>query len=152
MEKWEPTFAEKPTDEDTASELLDEYDSLKKWDWSASKPPTADNVEYYLSHLGNCEPGTDGVPPPAWKHSGPAGKDYITDLTHATLSGKPLPKKAQEGLFVFAPKGDATAEEKVSHSAYRKPKDLRPIALQNEDRKTVAGILNWCILPTVILF
>ena len=149
---WEPTFTEKPIDEDAASVLLDEYESLKTWDWSASKPPTADNVDYYLSHLGNCEPGTDGVPPPAWKHSGPAGRDYITDLTDAALSGKPLPKKAQEGLFVFAPKGDATAEENMTHSAFRKPKDLRPITLQNEDRKTVAGILNWCILPTVILF
>ena len=28
--EWEPTFAEKPIDEDAASALLDEYDSLKQ--------------------------------------------------------------------------------------------------------------------------
>ena len=149
---WEPTFAEKDTEDIIGDQLLDEYAEYKEWDWSASKPPTTESVRYYLEHLGNCEPGTDGTPPPAWKNSGPAGEKYIVDLVDSTLAGKPMPKKSQEGLFVFAPKGDATPEEASAHICYKKPKDLRPITLQNEDRKSVAGILNQCILPTIILF
>ena len=114
-------------------------------------PPNRVGIDHYLNKLGNCASGTSGVPPPAWKNGGPATGDYIEALTNDALAGKPLPTKTLQGLFVFPPKGDASPEEVTSCKAYRQPKDLRPLTLKNEGNKMIAGVLNRCIIPTVVL-
>lgn len=58
--------------------------------------------------------------------------------------------QAQEGLFVWAPRGDANEEEQKTRIASRRPGDLRPLTSQDEDGKSVAGILNQSILPMAV--
>ena len=104
-----------------------------------------------MSKLSRCEPGAAGAPPSAWQHGGPAAADYVEQILDNAVDGKSLPPFAQEGLFVWAGRGEATEREQLSRSAFRKPKDLRPLTLQNEDSKCAAGILNHSIVPTVTL-
>ena len=87
----------------------------------------------------------------AWKNSGKTDVDYIHMLTRDALAGKPLPAKSTQGLFIFLPKGDASNDETISNAALRRPKDLRPLTLKNEDNKALAGILKCALLPTIIL-
>ena len=63
------------------------------------------------------------------------------------FQASPFLPPAHEGLFVWAPKGGGNEEEQRTRSAFRRPKGLRPLTLQNEDRKSLAGIVGHSILP-----
>ena len=86
--EWKPVFTAKDTDIELADELLKKYAEMKTWDWSISRPPTTESVAYYMSKLGHCSPGTDGVIPSGWKNAGPIGVNYISNRTDDALAGK----------------------------------------------------------------
>ena len=92
------------------------------------------------------------VPPSsAWEFGGGAVARYIEAILSNALSGIAFPPPQPEKVFFArAPEGVGNEEKQRTRNGCRRPKVLRPLTLQNEDQKSVAGILNHSLLPTVV--
>ena len=104
----------------------------------------------YLKHRKHTSPGKDGVHCFAWKYGNRLTFEYLRDLFLASTCSTPKPVDLNDGVMVFAPKGSAEDDFIADpHAVFRRPEELRPLTLKNEDNKTVAGVTNWIITPVV---
>ena len=127
-------LAGKDTVIDAASEGLDEYASLNPWDWALPKPPETETIDGYLSK--SVTVGLALMVPLLLLGNMLDLLLHIVDITNNALSDTTLSPAAQKGLFVWAPRDDAIAEE-----------PMLLLDSQNVDRNFV----HHCVIPTLIL-
>ena len=62
---------------------------------------------------------------------GSGAAEYVEVILSSTLSGMSLPPPAQEGLFVWALRGEENVQEQRTRNAFGRPKALCPLTLQS---------------------
>ena len=107
-------------------------------DFSGVAPPTVDDFRAAASWARSSAPGRDGIPYEAWAAAGDSGASTLHAVCCSLLQGVPIPMPISfnDGVMVFAPKGEREGDESA---VFREAVDTRPLSLKNSDNKLVWG-------------
>ena len=135
---WSDTFSAQPSCMATAEEVIARW--ARPLDFSRVSPPSVEDFKTAASRARSSAPGRDGLPYEAWAAAGDSGASTLHAVCCSLLQGVPMPISFNDGVMVFAPKGEREGDESAVH---REAIDTRPLSLKNSDNKLVCGVMNF---------
>ena len=137
LQGWAPVFAAKQHHRERAQEMLQEFG--KKYDFSSASPPDLSDYEEFMSRVAHSQPGKDGVPYIGWHKAGREAAITLFGMGTWQMAGLPVPLELNDGVNVYAPKGEEAGD---SEEVVRAATDTRPLTLKNSDNKIVGGTIQ----------
>ena len=121
-------FKSKPIDSQGARSFVQQY--ADKWDLSVVRELSSRDISSFLCGVSDSALGPDGISYSFWKAAGPYGASTLFEFDLSMKSSAMPPLTFNSSLMVFPPKTSGS------------PKNVRPLSLQNCDKKIIAGTNN----------
>jgi hypothetical protein len=135
---WQPTFNPKPFDSEAAEQFLGHIAGFGKYD---PQTPPPDHWVYTdtIFSMGDSQPGGDGLPYSAWRHTGVRGPRVLGNVDRELRRGDLPPSHFNQSTTVFTPKGSLPHDPV---EIIREPLQTRPLSLKNSDNKLIVSDIH----------
>ena len=97
----------------------------------------------------NSSPGVDNISNVVWKCGPPQVRSYSYSCLDSHLAAAPTPKRFNDGLWAFLPKGEQEDDGSSGPGfVERMPGETRPLTMKNTDNKLIAAAVTYATIPT----
>ena len=129
--------------------LLTKYSEQVVWNWNLSPPPDSRTIDAAIMNSKNSSPGVDNISNMVWKCGPPQFRSYLYNCLESHLAGAPTPKRFNDGLWAFLPKGEQEDDGSSGPGfVERQPGETRPLTMKNTDNKLIAAAVTYATIPT----